>query len=85
MPLYAAIALQALLFVSVSAIPTPGAVGVSEGGFLVLQRVLFPDKVIGSAMLLSRGISFYIPLAVSGTVIALLSLRAAVGRKRAGP
>lgn len=57
---------QAMLYVSVSSLPLPGAVGVTEGGFSVLFQGLFPPVLLGCAMILSRLASFYVPLVVSG-------------------
>ena len=51
---------------SVSSLPLPGAVGVTEGGFSVLFQGLFPSALLGCAMILSRLASFYVPLVVSG-------------------
>ena len=62
------IALQAFLFLGVEYLPLPGAVGAAETGFLAINRVIFgADKVV-PAMLLSRGISFYAFLIISGCV-----------------
>ncbi|TAH65095.1 MAG: flippase-like domain-containing protein [Anaerolineaceae bacterium] len=55
-------AYQSLLTISTSAIPLPGAEGVTQGGFLRVFRMFFPESEITSAMLLNRIISFYIPL-----------------------
>ena len=38
------LAMQSVLYISVSGLPVPGAVGVSEGGFLAIYKVLFPDR-----------------------------------------
>lgn len=57
---------QAMLYVSVSSLPLPGSVGVTEGGFSVLFQGMFPPALLGCAMILSRLASFYVPLAVSG-------------------
>ena len=57
---------QAMLYVSVSSLPLPGAVGVTEGGFSVLFQGLFPSALLGCAMILSRLASFYVPLVISG-------------------
>lgn len=56
------IGVQSVLFISVSALPLPGAVGVSESGFLMLFKLLFPITILNEAMLISRGISFYLIL-----------------------
>ena len=66
--------LQSILFIAVSAIPLPGAVGSSEGGFLTLFRTLFPVNTLSSAMLLSRGISFYLFVIMSGVIVLCIRL-----------
>ena len=60
------LSLQSVLYISVSSLPFPGAVGVSEGGFMAIYNLLFPAQILGSAMLLSRGISFYLFVILSG-------------------
>lgn len=60
---------QAVLFISVSALPLPGSVGASESGFLMLFKLLFPVTVLNEAMLLSRGISFYLFVFLCGLFI----------------
>lgn len=62
--------LQSVLYISVSALPLPGAVGISESGFMVIYRTLFTTKILSSAMLVSRGISFYLLVLISGIFIA---------------
>lgn len=62
--------LQAVLYISVSALPLPGAVGVSESGFMVIYKTLFPIQLLSSAMLVSRGISFYLLVFLTGGIIA---------------
>lgn len=57
---------QAVLYISVSALPLPGAVGASESGFFMIFRLLFSMSIINEAMLLSRGISFYLFVFLSG-------------------
>ena len=62
--------LQAVLYATVSGIPSPGSVGVSEGGFLGIFKRVFPETIISSAMILSRGVNFYLLIIVSmGTVL----------------
>ena len=63
------IGVQAVLFISVSALPLPGSVGVSESGFLTLFKLLFPVTVLNEAMLLSRGVSFYLFVFLCGMFI----------------
>ena len=63
--------LQSILFISVSALPLPGAVGSSESSFLTLFRTLFPGR---TARLLSRGISFYLFVIISGVIVLFIGL-----------
>ena len=58
------LAVQAVLFLSVASLPLPGAVGASEGGFLLLYTAFFPQELLSGAMLLSRGVSFYLFLLI---------------------
>lgn len=71
----AVLGLQAVLFLSVSSLPLPGAVGLSEGGFLLLYQAVFPVGILPGAMVLSRVVSFYLPLLVSGLFLGLYFLR----------
>ena len=66
------LALQAILSLAVTAVPLPGSVGASEGSFLVLYRTLLGAGQSFSVMLLSRGISFYAMLCISGLETAFL-------------
>lgn len=69
------IALQSVLTISVSSLPLPGAVGASENIFMVLFRTLFGSILIIPAMLLSRGISFYLLLIISGFSTLLIHFK----------
>lgn len=73
-PLIEFIGVQAALYITGAALPLPGAVGIGEGGFLVFFKALFPVELLSSAMLLSRGISFYLMLLISGIGVMLLQL-----------
>lgn len=64
----AIITMQSVLFATVSGIPSPGAVGVSEGAFIEIFRNVFPQTIISSAVLLNRGINFYLFVIISGLV-----------------
>lgn len=64
---------QALLSVAVGTLPIPGAVGATEAAFLSAFRALFADR-LPAAMLLSRGLSFYLPLTVTAFATLLLHL-----------
>lgn len=73
------VAVQALLTVAVSTLPLPGAVGPSEGGFIKAFTLFFGAGLVTPAMLVSRGISFYAFLLVSGVITLLVHVSA--GRK----
>lgn len=62
------ISIQALLYMAVSFIPTPGTVGASEGGFYLLFKVFFANNVLIYAIILWRIISYYLKLVLSGMV-----------------
>lgn len=67
------IALQSILNISVSFIPSPGAVGASEGTFMLVFKSLFSAKILTSAMLVTRGISFYSLLFLSSIFIIIIA------------
>lgn len=69
--LWHVVGLQAVLFLSVSSLPLPGAVGLTEGGFLLLYQTIFPAAILPGAMLLSRSVSFYLFLLLSGVFLAV--------------
>ncbi len=62
------ITIQSILYATVSGIPSPGAVGVTEGGFIEIFKKVIPSDIINSAMLLNRGISFYLLVIISGLI-----------------
>lgn len=59
MNVFQVVAMQAILYMGTSAIPIPGAVGVSETMFLATFGVVFGAGLLDSSMLLVRGVSFY--------------------------
>ncbi len=69
------ITMQSILFATVSGIPSPGAVGVSEGAFTEIFRNIYPDTMLTSAVLLSRGINFYLFVLISGAVVIINHIR----------
>ena len=69
------ITLQSVLYATVSGIPSPGAVGVSEGGFLGIFRNVFPEATISSAMLLNSGVNFYLFVIISAIIVMITALK----------
>jgi len=76
------VASQSLLTISVSAIPLPGAEGVSQGGFLQVYDTFFRKDAIISAMLIHRMLSFYLPLILSFIVTIFTHFRIATQDSR---
>lgn len=68
------VGIQALVALAVNCLPIPGAVGASEAAFLTACAAVYGQENVTAAMLLSRGLSFYLPLVVSGTMTALVHL-----------
>ena len=62
------VGVQALLTLSTSSLPLPDAVGATEGGFVTLFALFFGTSLVTPAVLVSRGISFYAFLLLSGFV-----------------
>lgn len=68
------VGVQALVALAVNCLPIPGAVGASEAAFLAACATVYGPDHVTAAMLLSRGLSFYLPLVVSGVLTALVHL-----------
>ena len=64
--------LQILIYMSSSLLPLPGAMGISEYAFLQLFGSIYSGSSMTAAVLLSRGISFYFLLALSGIMLLLI-------------
>ena len=63
------ITLQSILYATVCVMPLPGSVGISEGVFLGIYVAIYSEAFIGTAMMLHRGISFYIFVILSSIVV----------------
>lgn len=74
------VVLQAVISVAVDMLPLPGGIGASESLFMVIFRPIFGSASVLSAMLLSRGISYYGLLMISAVVTIYTHLT--VGRNR---
>lgn len=73
--IFSIITLQSMLYATVSGIPSPGAVGVSEGGFIAIFSKIYPENMINGAMILSRGINFYLFIALSAIVVIVSTIK----------
>ncbi len=67
--------LQSVLYLSVSILPLPGTVGVNETGFSLIYNPIIPKNIVDSAMLLSRGVSFYLIVIITGIILLIISLK----------
>lgn len=67
--------MQAVLYMSVSGLPLPGAVGISEIVFLKIFRGAFSASTIGASMLLSRGVTFYLYVIIALIVVIVNAIR----------
>lgn len=75
------VGMQALVSVAVGSLPLPGAMGAAEGGFITAFALFFGAGLVTPAVLVSRGISFYSFLLVSGGVTLAIQLH---NRRRTG-
>ena len=67
------ILLQAMISVAVDMLPLPGGMGISEKLFLTVFLPIFGSNMVLPCMLLTRGISYYTQLIVSGIITLLFS------------
>lgn len=68
------ISLESVLYITVSSLPLPGAMGVSEGGFMIIFKTCFNLELLSSAMIIARTISFYLPVIISGVLILIVAI-----------
>ena len=67
--------LQSVLYLSVSILPLPGTVGVNETGFSLIYNPIISKTIVDSAMLLTRGVSFYLVVIITGLILLIISLK----------
>lgn len=73
---------QAILFASVSSIPVPGSIGISESAFLILYNKIYNAELLRPSLLLTRGINFYLYVLISFVItIIFLFTNKRVGEK----
>lgn len=63
--------LQGIIAVAADMMPTPGGMGISETLFLQIFSPIFGSSLVLPAMVVSRGISYYTQLLISGAVTAI--------------
>ena len=67
--------MQSVLYTTVSGIPLPGSIGISETLFLKLYGMAFGVKLLSGAMLLYRFVSFYFYLIVSAIIVVVNAVK----------
>ncbi|MCQ2507372.1 MAG: flippase-like domain-containing protein [Dorea sp.] len=65
------VSLQTIISLSVDMLPLPGGVGASEKSFSILFDTIFGMELVVPGMILSRGISFYFLVLVTGAGTAI--------------
>lgn len=73
--------LQATLYITCAALPFPGGVGIAESGFLYYFKEIFPESLLSSAMVLSRGIGSYTTIAMSGYILLMVLVFSVIRKK----
>ena len=73
--LFDVIAMQCMVHLSAASLPLPGAVGANENNFYRLFKTIYPQSMIFPALLLSRGVSFYGFMIISGVIAAIAHFR----------
>ena len=67
--------MQAVLYTTVSGIPLPGAIGISETLFLKIYGIAFSMNILSGAMLLCRFVSFYFYLIIFAIVAIINAIK----------
>ena len=65
--------LQAVVSAGVSVVPVPGTAGAAEGGFKVIFASVFGSMIM-PGVVISRGISLYLGIVITGLVLMILLL-----------
>ncbi len=73
--------LQSLLYLSVSILPLPGTVGVNETGFSIIYSPIIMKNIVDSALLLTRGISFYLYVIITGIILLIINIKKKINTK----
>lgn len=67
------VSLQAMISVAADMMPLPGGMGVSENLFLEIFQPIFGEVLVLPGMMISRGISYYTQLLISGVMTVAAS------------
>lgn len=75
------VTLQTIIALSVDMLPLPGGVGAAETSFEIMFTRIFGSALVIPGMLLSRGISYYFLVAVSGIVAIASHVKVSIGKR----
>ncbi|MCI2061688.1 MAG: flippase-like domain-containing protein [Eubacteriaceae bacterium] len=67
--------LQALLNAGIAAVPLPGGTGAGEGAFKMIFAAIFTGGSLIPGMVLSRGLSFYLGMIITGMFLVIIKIR----------
>lgn len=74
-PVLDIILLQASVYIAVDMLPVPGAQGITEAMYRAVFETVFPADCLVASICIIRGISFYLMMAVSFIVWAIMRLQ----------
>lgn len=69
------ILISSMLLVGTSSIPLPGTVGVSENNFLKVYLLIYGITFLPSAMILYRGVNFYLFMIISFIIVLIETVK----------
>ena len=75
--------MQSVVYATVSGIPSPGAVGVSEGAFIEIFKSIYSKTMLNGAMILNRGVNFYLFVILSCIVVCINTFKNRADIKKA--
>lgn len=73
--------LQSFVAVCIDILPMPGGVGINEGFFVTMFKQIMNKKTAMSAVLLSRGVNFYILMIIGAFVTLGTGMMKVTGQK----
>lgn len=74
-PMLDIILLQASVYIAVDMLPVPGAQGITEAMYRTVFKTVFSADCLVASICITRGISFYLVMAVSFTVWGIVHLQ----------
>lgn len=77
--------MQAVLNISASLVPSPGAVGLTEGSFLQLFGNIVGEKQVLTSMLLTRLVNLYVFLLIAAIITIFCFIRVDLKLKKMNP